>query len=221
VKDAALVALACWTTLAAAVAPASAQSEGGTPPVGAAAPPLPPPDKRLFRILGVTVGPEGFAPITKLLGDAKVVTRSTGTRVICYVGSDSTRVVFEESATGWGYTIFSLITPPLELVTSNACTALFRLNQTTQNGTGLHTGQRRDELIDLLGQPQTGESQRLVWLFASEADVTPGSDPRLPPDVARVAIRTKIFIRMKHSKAVRITVFAHQSPLRADAAAPR
>jgi len=220
VRDAALVALACWTTLAAAVAPATAQTEGETPPVGAAGPPLRPPDPGLFRILGVVVGPQGFAPITKALGDAKLVTRSTGTRVICYVGPDSTRVVFEESATGWGYTLYAFVMPPLELVTSNACTPLFRLNQTTPNGVGLHTGQRRDELIDLLGQPQTGQSQRLLWLFASEADVVPGSDPRLPPDVARVAIRTKISIRMKHSKAVRITVFAHQSPLRAGAAAP-
>ena len=215
----AVVAVAALAALAPAAWSAE-EPEDQAPAVSAAGPPLRPPDKRMFRILGVTMGAEGFAPITEVLGAAKVTTRSTGTRVICYVGPDSTRVVFEESPTGWGYTIYSFMTPPTELITSNACTALFRLNQVTPNGIGLHTGQRRDELIELLGPPTTGESQRLVWLFAAEEPVTPGSDPRLPPDTTRIAVRTKIAIRIKHSKAARITVFSHQKPLPAGDAAP-
>jgi hypothetical protein len=148
-----------------------------------------------------------------VLGKAPITPRPRGGSLICYVGPDDTRVVFEETPTGWGYIIYSLVTPPKELVTSNGCAALFRLNQATPNGVGLFTGQRREELIQRLGPPALGESARLVWLYEEEQAVAPGSDPRLPGELTAVTVRTKVSVRIKHGKATRISVICHERPV--------
>jgi hypothetical protein len=181
--------------------------------------PLRPPDPRLFNILGVTLGRAGLDPVMAVLGKAPITSDRDALRVICYVGPDETYLVFEETDTGWGYTMYSFKTPPKELLNSNNCKALFRLNGATPNGVGLHVLQSPAELKDLLGPPLVDEKQRLEWVYSVQEPIAPGSDPRLPPDTSRVEVRTKISVRLKHGSATRIEVFASQSPVApADAA---
>jgi len=220
VKLGAAMLLLCALIAPARGASASGQgseSGGGTPPAAA----HPPPDPRLFSILGVTMGRAGLDPVMAKLGEATVVMRRDAPRSICYVGSDQTFVVFEETTTGWGYTMYSMKTPPLDLLNANDCKPLFRLNAATSNGVGLHVGQPLGEVKEVLGPPHAAERQRSSWVYAAQESIAPGSDPRLPPEATRVEVRTKISIRFKHGGATRIAVFAVESPVAPAGDAPR
>jgi len=211
-RGAALLCLVAVLTPQAGLAGKDSPQEAALPPPAPAVP-LRPADPLLFRILGVTVGRAGLDPIMAVLGKAPVVQRRKAPRVICYVGPDETYLVFEETDTGWGYTLYSAKTPPKELLNSNNCKALFRLNAATQSAVGLHLTQSLDELKDLLGAPQTDERQHPSWLFANEETIAPGADARLPADATRIELRTKITARLKHGGVTRISVFTYQKPV--------
>ena len=192
--------------------------EAALPPPAPAAP-LRPPDPRLFQILGVTLGRAGLDPVMAVLGKAPITQRRNAPRVICYVGPDETYLVFEETDTGWGYTLYSVKTPPKELLNSNKCKALFRLNGATQAVVGLHLNQSLAELKDVLGSPQTDERQHPSWVFGSQETIAPGADARLPADATQIELRTKVTVRLKHGGATRIAVFTSQQPVEAEDAA--
>ena len=209
--------------LLAALGPRAGLAGKESKPAEQAPPPavLRPPDPRVFQILGVTLGRAGLDPVMAVLGKAPLAERRNAPRVICYVGPDETYLVFEETHTGWGYTLYSAKTPPKELLNSNKCKALFRLNAATQTGVGLHLSQSLDELKDLLGPAQTDERQHPSWVYASREAIAPGSDARLPADATRVDLHTKITVRLKHGGATRIAVFASQKPVAPEADAAR
>ena len=209
----AAAALPCLLVALATGAGVTGKDSKGHAAAQAEAPKPRPADPRLFTLLGVTMGRAGLAPVMAQLGNAPIASRRNAPRVICYVGSDETYVVFEETDTGWGYTIYSVKTPPKDLLNSNQCKALFRLNGATPNGVGVHITQSLGELKDLLGPPQTEEKQHVSWVYSAEEAIAPGSDPRLPPDATRVLVRTKVTARLKHGGVTRLAVFASEEPV--------
>ena len=211
-RGAALLCLVAVLTPQAGLAGKNSPHEAALQPPAPAVP-LRPADPRLFQILGVTVGRAGLDPVMAVLGKAPIAQRRNAPRVICYVGPDETYLVFEETETGWGYTLYSVKTPPKELLNSNKCKALFRLNGATQSSVGIHLNQSLDELKDLLGPPQTDERQHPSWVFATQETIAPGTDARLPADATRIELRTKVTARLKHGGVTRISVFTSQKPV--------